>query len=153
MPGIEAAGSLRRAMGTTNSFLLQGFAAVQSLNGLSLFTIARNRLGGVPLYTGGINAQFHAWGGWRLMLGVRHAGGMLAKDGSNAALPGVTLCSARLGYEFTIARRGAVEVFLLGENLLDQQYSSWVQVNDAGKKYFNPAPGRSFFGGVRVNVR
>ena len=86
------------------------------------------------------------------MLGARHTGGLLTKDGSDAPLPGTTLCSARLGYEFKIARRGAVEVFLLGENLLDQRYSSWLQVNDPNARYYNPAPGRSFFGGVRVRL-
>ena len=153
MYGIEAAGSLRSSTGSANGFLVQGFAGVQSLDGLSrLVEGARLRLAGVPLFTGGINAQFNARRGWRIMLGARHTGGLLTKDGSDAPLPGTTLCSARLGYEFKIARRGAVEVFLLGENLLDQRYSSWLQVNDPNARYYNPAPGRSFFGGVRVRL-
>ncbi len=43
-----------------------------------------------------------------------------------------------------------ISVFVHCENLLDNRYSAWIQVNDPGSRYFNPAPGRSFSFGVRL---
>ena len=56
---------------------------------------------------------------------------------------------ARLSYLIKTKTAG-ISVFIHCENLLDARYSSWIQVNDPGGRYYNPAPGRSFFFGVRL---
>ena len=45
-----------------------------------------------------------------------------------------------------------ISVFTHVENLLDTRYSGWVSVNDPGGRYYNPAPARSFFFGVRLGL-
>ena len=50
------------------------------------------------------------------------------------------------------SRTDGFEVFVHAENLLDARYTSWVQVNDATGRYYNPAPGRSFFAGLRLTI-
>ncbi|MBL8002897.1 MAG: TonB-dependent receptor [Flavobacteriales bacterium] len=44
---------------------------------------------------------------------------------------------------------GTLSAFLHLDNVLDQRYTAFVQVNDPGGRYYNPAPGRSLFGGLR----
>lgn len=38
------------------------------------------------------------------------------------------------------------------DNILDQRYSSGNDLNAVGNRYYNPAPGRNFYGGVRVTL-
>ena len=56
---------------------------------------------------------------------------------------------ARISYLFD-GKAADISIFLHCENLLDARYSSWIQVNDPGGRFYNPAPGRSFFFGARL---
>jgi iron complex outermembrane receptor protein len=57
------------------------------------------------------------------------------------------LLGARAGYQHK-----RFEVYLGGENLLDERYSLGNDLNAAGGRFYNVAAGRSFYGGVRVNL-
>ncbi|MBX2964899.1 MAG: TonB-dependent receptor plug domain-containing protein [Cyclobacteriaceae bacterium] len=57
------------------------------------------------------------------------------------------LVGVRAGY-----RHKRFEVYAGGENLLDERYSPGHDLNAAGGRYYNTAAGRSFYGGVRVNL-
>jgi iron complex outermembrane receptor protein len=43
-----------------------------------------------------------------------------------------------------------VEVFLGIDNVFDEAYNGSVVPNAFGDRYFEPAPGRTVFGGVRL---
>lgn len=57
------------------------------------------------------------------------------------------LLGARAGYQHK-----RFEVYLGGENLLDERYSLGNDLNAAGGRYYNAAAGKSFYGGVKVNL-
>lgn len=57
-------------------------------------------------------------------------------------LPGI-----RAGY-----RHKRFEIYAGGENLLDERYSLGNDLNAAGGRYYNAAPGRNFYGGMNVNL-
>ncbi len=57
---------------------------------------------------------------------------------------------AVLGARFEWALHGLGAVFFLeGRNLTDRVYSPAVTVDDAAGRYFQPADGRSVYGGLR----
>ncbi|MFZ1686167.1 MAG: TonB-dependent receptor [Flavobacteriales bacterium] len=153
MPGLEAEGSYQHPMDGGSWFGTRVFASIQTLHAGHEANGAAQQLAGLPLLTGGIHLQLQDRHRWQFMLGTRFTGDMLTTDGGHALSRGAVLCSARIGRGFKVAHRSLVEFFVLGENLLDQRYSSWVQVNDPNGRYYNPAPGRSFFGGVRFCSR
>ncbi|MBU3715352.1 MAG: TonB-dependent receptor, partial [Ferruginibacter sp.] len=43
--------------------------------------------------------------------------------------------------------------FLAADNLLDQNYSLGNDINAAGRRFYNPAPGIGFMAGIRFNTR
>jgi outer membrane receptor protein involved in Fe transport len=49
-------------------------------------------------------------------------------------------------------KRGNWEIFVRAENLLGERYSSFETSNGTDKVDFNPAPGRTFEGGIRVEI-
>jgi iron complex outermembrane recepter protein len=83
---------------------------------------------------------------------VRYAGSFYADDENTLKNESYTVVNARLG----LARhtgRWTLEPFAGADNLLDETYNANVRINAAGGRYFEPAPGRTFFGGIRINYR
>ncbi len=71
------------------------------------------------------------------------------RGGGTRVVPAYHVLHMRCGYTLPL-RANRLECFIHLENLLDIRYTSWVQVNDPGGRYYNPAPGRSVFGGIRM---
>lgn len=72
-----------------------------------------------------------------------------ADDLNTQAAPGYAIFNLRAGYEFRI---GPTRVYLFGriDNVTDRRYIGSVIVNEANGRYFEPAPGRRFFIGLRA---
>jgi len=72
-----------------------------------------------------------------------------ADDLNTQAAPGYAVFNLRAGYEFRI---GPTRVYLFGriDNVADRRYIGSVIVNEANGRYFEPAPGRRFFIGLRA---
>ncbi len=105
---------------------------------------------GIPLLTAGLIARTSGIGvkGLGLEVGSRLIGST-PTGGSNITDKHVE--HVRLAYLFH--PRGAdFSIFLHCENLFDARYSGWIHVNDPGQRYFNPAPGRSLYFGIRVTI-
>ena len=69
-------------------------------------------------------------------------------DLNSDAAPGYAVLNARLSREFVF---NGTKMLLYGrlDNLLDKRYAGSVIVNDTNGRYFEPAPGRRLFVGVR----
>lgn len=61
------------------------------------------------------------------------------------------LLQARISYQLPIKKR-EMELYLSGDNLLNQKYSLGNDINAFGGRYFNPAHTINFMGGVRVKL-
>lgn len=103
---------------------------------------------GIPVITAGLVARASGLGLKRLgmeagarLIGSTPTGGVATEEKH--------VEHARLTYSFG-GKAADISVFLHCENVLDARYSSWITVNDPNGRYFNPAPGRSFFFGARL---
>lgn len=63
------------------------------------------------------------------------------------------LLGSRIGWRSTLGSRWDVEAYGGVDNLLDQQYSLGNDLNAFANRYFQPAPGINFYGGVKVGLR
>jgi len=63
------------------------------------------------------------------------------------------LVSARVGWRRTFAGQWDLELYGGAENLLDESYSLGNDLNAFANRYYQPAPGRNWFGGVKVGFR
>ncbi len=63
------------------------------------------------------------------------------------------LLGTRIGWRNTFAGQWDVEVYGGGDNLLDESYSLGNDLNAFGNRFFQPAPGRNWYGGVKVGFR
>lgn len=60
------------------------------------------------------------------------------------------LVSTRIGWKFIFGTRWQGEMYAGLQNLLDQEYSRGNDLNPYGGRYFQPAPGRNGFFGIKV---
>jgi iron complex outermembrane recepter protein len=61
------------------------------------------------------------------------------------------LLGCRAGYMLPVRGIFAMDLFLGGENLLDQKYSLGNDLNARGGRFFNTAPGSSFYFGIKLS--
>lgn len=106
---------------------------------------------GVPLISAGLLCRTDGIGlkGLGLEAGARLIGSMAT--GGPQATDDTHVEHLRISWRLPLQAVG-ISVFTHVENLLDTRYSGWVSVNDPGGRYYNPAPARSFFFGVRLGL-
>ncbi|MBQ3302608.1 MAG: TonB-dependent receptor, partial [Eggerthellaceae bacterium] len=63
--------------------------------------------------------------------------------------PGYATFNLGAGYAFEM-RDAKISTCIRLDNLLDKNYAGSVIVNESNGRYYEPAPGRSILGGVRV---
>ncbi len=102
---------------------------------------------GVPRWSGGARIRLSTKSRDAAELGYRTNSSVVANSMNGDRVPGYGTMHFRI--EHVWQWRGMrLEAFLLVENVLDARYTSFIQLNDPGGRYYNPAPGRSYFGGL-----
>jgi iron complex outermembrane receptor protein len=107
------------------------------------------RIPGVPRAWTSLGLEWKPAEGWRTRIGARHVGSMPVDSDNPARAPAYTVVDAEATREFGFAGAQA-RAFLRVENLFDRDYVGSVIVNEANGRYFEPAPGRSLFGGLEL---
>jgi iron complex outermembrane receptor protein len=63
------------------------------------------------------------------------------------------LLGARLGWRYLLGTSWDLEVYAGADNLLDEVYSLGNDLNALGGRFFQPAPGRNYYGGLKLGFR
>jgi iron complex outermembrane receptor protein len=107
-----------------------------------------NRLPGAPEHSLYLDVQYQVSDALSTGLDMRTESRVFVNDINADAAAGYAVVGARAGYAF---KAGGANLFLYGriDNLFDKQYAGSVIVNDGADRFFEPAPGRRLFVGVR----
>ncbi|MDB5842142.1 MAG: TonB-dependent receptor [Herminiimonas sp.] len=110
---------------------------------------AGNKLPGAPRHSLFAETEARLAEALWVALEMRVDSKVYVNDFNTDAAPGYAVFNARAGYEF---RWGAARMFLYGriDNLFDRNYAGSVIVNEANGRFFEPAPGRRLFVGLRT---
>lgn len=71
-------------------------------------------------------------------------------DANDAWAKAYHLLQAKIGWHRTVGRKTEMNIYAGADNLLNEVYSLGNDLNAAGKRYYNPAPARNFYGGIIV---
>ncbi|HUH13665.1 MAG TPA: TonB-dependent receptor, partial [Longimicrobiales bacterium] len=88
--------------------------------------------------------------GWLVGLEHRWQDEMPVDDANTASSGAYHLTDVRAAMEMAGPRGVALEPYAGVSNLLDRRYDASVVVNAFGGRYYEPGPGRSLYGGLRV---
>ena len=111
-----------------------------------------NRQAGIPLHTAYFEGRWEHKSGFTGIAQVRYVGEMFANDANTFENAAYTVAILRGGYRTTF-KQWAIEPFAGVNNLFDAQYNSNVQINAAANRFYEPAAGRFFYGGVKLGIR
>ena len=110
-----------------------------------------NKLTGVPdqVVIFGLNAEFLN----RLYfnLNFNYTGSMPLNDANTVKATPYRLWQNKIGWRGSVKKK-AVDIFLLTDNLSNEEYSLGNDINAFGGRFFNPAPGRNFLLGCSINL-
>lgn len=110
-----------------------------------------NALTGVPnhVVTAGFDLKLAKGFFWYVT--VNYTSSLPLDDANTAFADSYTVLGSRFGYRTAAVSRLPFELFLGADNLLDQTYSLGNDLNAFGGRYFNAAPARNYYGGIRLN--
>lgn len=109
---------------------------------------AGNRLPGLARSTVALGLDWQPSSGWHAGAEWRYVGRLFVNDANSDAAAAATTVALSSGYQW----RGtdwSLDAFARVDNLLDRRYVGSVIVNDGNGRYFEPAPGRSWWAGIR----
>ena len=108
-----------------------------------------NRLPGIPEHFGNIQLNYKRENGAFLRWNTRLVGSLYADDANTESVASYTVSDLRIGFE---RRCGAWSFapFIGINNVFDQAYSANIRINAFGGRYYEPAPKRNAYTGVRI---
>ena len=112
---------------------------------------AGNRLPGAPLHSLFTQLEYRPAQNLSTALEMRLESKTYVDDLNSETAPGYAVFNLRAAQEF---RAGAARWTLFGriDNVLDRDYAGSVIVNDGNRRFYEPAPGRRFFIGLRASI-
>jgi len=108
-----------------------------------------NRIPGIPEQHLHAEIRYTHPDGWYGIWDLLHAGSFYADNANRIRNAAYQVAGLKLGYEKTLGA-WVVAPFVSINNLFDEKYNSNVRINAGFGRFFEPAPGRNFFGGLSV---
>lgn len=112
--------------------------------------LSGTQLPGVPKHFGSASLRYIDPDGFFARLQTRMVGVTLVEDGNALDRePQYTLLNLNVGYNLKFGDWNVVPFFGIN-NITDKEYSDNLRINAFGRRFFEPAPGRNVYGGIRV---
>lgn len=130
------------------TYTFSDFVFEEFNNGVNNFT--GNRLPGVPKH------QTYGEIRYTLPVGIygsvesQYVGGFFVNDANTFTNAPYAVTNLRFGYDREGRGRIRFAPFLGINNLFDRRYSAFALINDAARRFYNPQPGLSVFGGLGI---
>ena len=110
-----------------------------------------NRLPGVPGYTGSLNIDIQSKKNLLFSISLFRASSVYLNDANTMKDQPYTLVGSRLNYKFTLNKKLSLTLYAGVDNLFDELYSLGNDINAAGGRFYNTAPGRNWYAGIRFS--
>jgi iron complex outermembrane receptor protein len=108
------------------------------------------RIPGVPRSDFFASLRYGGTLGWNAGVEMDAASNAATNDLNTQYAPGYAVVNLSTGYAFTL-RDANISTFIRLNNVLDKSYVGSIIVNESNGRYFEPAPGRTIFGGVHID--
>ena len=107
------------------------------------------RIPGVPKSDFYLALRYGSVLGWNGSIETSAASNVAVNDQNTQTAPGYGLMSASVGYGFEL-RDAQISTFVRLNNIFNHSYVGSVIVNESNGRYYEPAPGRTIFGGFQI---
>lgn len=108
-----------------------------------------NRLPGVPEHFANLRLRYADPSGLSLIWNTRIVGALEADDANTTEVSGYSFSDLRISWERDI-NDWTFELFAGVNNLFDKSYPANIRINAFGGRYYEPAPERNGYAGIRL---
>jgi len=109
-----------------------------------------NILPGIPTQFGNLQLSYTD-DAFSALLSAQTVGELYANDANTTLVPGYQLYNFKAGYKL-IVQGFSISPFFGINNLLNAIYNDNIRINAFGGRFFEPAPERHFYGGLKVRI-
>ena len=109
------------------------------------------KLPGIPMHSGALSVRYISPKGIFFKLTGQQVGQLFADDFNSVEVDAYTLLNLNFGYEVLTKKIKWIPFFGIN-NLLNSKYNDNIRINAFGDRFYEPAPGINFFGGIRVRI-
>ena len=145
---IRNKNSFIKDLSISNSFTYQPYKFNNYISGTKNY--AGNRETGVPKNIDVITLDINTMPGIYFNANANFTSSIPLTDANDVYADSYWLLQLKLGYKNQF-KKTSIDFFAGIDNLLNEKYSLGNDLNAVGGRYFNAAPGRNYFAGVRIN--
>lgn len=115
-----------------------------------------NELTGVPKHYFNAGIDIETSNGIYTYITYNHTGSIPMLDNNSKYSEPYSLLAIKSGVKIPVPNKFILDIFAGGENLLDENYSEFLMLNQQPRtptglaKFYNPSPARSFYGGAQI---
>lgn len=131
----------------SNNFCYQPYRFISYKQGAVDFS--GNKLTGVPITTNSISASITTQKQYYVDVQLQLTSSIPLNDSNTEFADAYQLLQMKMGKNLQF-KKLHVAIFIGGDNLLNQLYSLGNDINAAGLRYYNPAPERNWYSGIRI---
>lgn len=131
-----------------NSFSYQPYIFTNYQQDNNIFS--GNHLTGVPQTINITSFQLMLNKGWQFNASCNATSMIPLNDANTVYANAYQLLQAKLSKQLLI-KQNVLQLFIGGDNLLNQSYSLGNDINAAGNRYYNPAPERNWYAGFKFD--
>lgn len=110
-----------------------------------------NRLTGVPPHTAFTSILTETRAGLYTRLSYNFTDEIPLTDANTFFSDSYHLIKGRVGYRTLIGEKFNLDIYAGADNLINEEYSLGYDINAFGNRFYQPAPGRNWFGGIKIN--
>jgi len=108
-----------------------------------------NNLPGIPKHFGAVGISKSSENGLHLSLDLRYSGSLFANDSNQTSVDAYTALNMNAGYQVKLSSFQLTPFFGIN-NLLNTLYFDNIRLNAFGRRYYEAAPERNIYGGIKV---
>ena len=145
---LKKINSTFKSINLTESYSYQPYQFTSYQQGINNYS--GNKLTGVPTHILVSGLAVEMTKGYFINISHNYTSSLPLTDANDAFADACHLLQAKLGLSFK-ASKATFQLYIGGDNLLNQTYSLGNDINAAGKRFYNPATAINFYGGCKVN--
>ena len=109
-----------------------------------------NRIPGIPENQAFLRLEYSHPSGFYLFPEANYVSDIEVDDANSDSADAYTVVNVRTGYVTQLGENYPMSVFAGVNNLTDEKYNQSIRINDAGGRFFEPAPPTNYYLGVSI---
>ena len=112
---------------------------------------SNNLMPGIPKSQHNIKIKYKNESNFNLVVGLKRVGKMFADNTNKTEIDGYSSINVKMSKNLNLFET-SITPFISIDNLLNKEYFDNIRINAFGSRFYEPAPGINFIGGLKLNL-